>query len=70
MGSVVAEDLDPLRRVARYDGNRGVAIDDCGEIARPAVDTKGDRCLGKPRPDRRGEVAPVIGARFKRRKVR
>src|SRR6266446_1137979 len=27
MGGVVAEDLEPLRGIARYDGNRGVAID-------------------------------------------
>ena len=56
MGGVMADDLDPLGHVARYDGNRGVVIDDCGEVARPAVDTNGDRRLGEPRPDRRGQL--------------
>src|SRR6266446_3182647 len=56
MGGVVAEDLKTLRRVARYDGNRSVAIYDRGEVARPAVDPNGDRRLGEARSDRRREV--------------
>src|SRR6267142_248396 len=56
MGGIVAKDLESFGGIARYDGNRGVAIDDRGEVARLAVDTNGDRGFGEPRPDRHRKV--------------
>ena len=56
MRCVVAQDLDPLGRVAGDDRHRRVVIDPGRQIARPAVDADGDRRFGEPWPDRRSDV--------------
>ena len=57
MRSVVAQDLKSLRAIAGDHRERGVVVDDGSEVARPAIEADGDRCLGKPRSDRCSDIA-------------
>ncbi len=50
---VVADDLQRLGRGRGDDGDRGVAVEARGEVARLAVDHDGERRLGQARADRR-----------------
>ena len=61
MRRVMAQDLDPLRRVARDDRDGGVMVDHGREIARAAVDLDRDRRLGETGADRGRDSAPVTG---------
>jgi hypothetical protein len=56
MGGIMAQNFEPLGRVARDDRNGRVAVDNGREIARPTVDPNGNRRFRQTRPDRGGDV--------------
>ena len=52
----VTDDFEPVRVLAGDDRNRGVMVDDVRGVHELAVDTAGERSLGKSRTDARGNA--------------
>ena len=63
MSRIVAQDFEPILRVARNDFDRGITVDQIREIARPAIDPNGDCRLRETRPDRRRDFGAGNGTR-------
>ena len=57
MRIIVARQLERVGLIARGDQReRRIALERPVEIAQLAIDARGQRRLGEPRPDRRGDI--------------